>query len=190
MRHLLLVLSLGVALAGCQMAPYSGETQRDESIEVSDVNQGTERQDTTQPETPPSGRGRVPRQVEFPAEQYAALEKSGSAALSGRLTLDTSSGSVVGANETISVAPITTYSAEAAEQALAGRAVERADPRARAYTHTTRTDGNGYFMLQGLPSGNFYVSGSLVNPTTGQRQVVIHETRLNQGQHREIDLSR
>ncbi|MDN3523828.1 carboxypeptidase-like regulatory domain-containing protein [Halomonas sabkhae] len=190
MRHLFLGLSLAMLLAGCQMAPYSGETQRDESIEISDVNRGTDRTDSAEADPPPSDRGRVARQVDFPEDQYAALEKSGSAALSGRLTLDTASGTAVGAGETISVAPITTYSAEAAEQALAGRAVERADPRARAYTHTTRTDGNGYFTLRGLPSGDFYVSGSLVNPASGQRQVVIHEISLGKGQHREIDLSR
>ncbi|OBX36767.1 hypothetical protein A8U91_01114 [Halomonas elongata] len=132
----------------------------------------------------------MPRQVDFPEAEYAALEKTGNAALSGRLTLDTASGTVVGGGETISVAPVTTYSAEAAEQALAGRAVERADPRARAYTHTTRTDGNGYFMLRGLPSGNFYVSGSLVDPTSGQRRVIIHEVGLRDGQHREIQLNR
>ncbi|MES3674881.1 hypothetical protein QC589_02885 [Halomonas elongata] len=179
MRQILLPLLLGAVLAGCQALPPSVGTQRDDSVDITDI--GDERD---------TDRGRVPRQVDFPEDEYAALEKTGNAALSGRLTLDTASGTVVGGGETISVAPVTTYSAEAAEQALAGRAVERADPRARAYTHTTRTDGNGYFMLRGLPSGNFYVSGSLVDPTSGQRRVIIHEVGLRDGQHREIQLNR
>ncbi|WP_275287488.1 carboxypeptidase-like regulatory domain-containing protein [Halomonas elongata] len=179
MRHFLLPLLLGIVLVGCQALPPSSGTQRDDSVDITDIG-----------DEPDRDAGRVTRQVDFPEDEYAALETSGNAALSGRLTLDTASGTVVGAGETISVAPVTTYSAEAAEQALAGRAVERADPRARAYTHTTRTDGDGYFMLRGLPAGNFYVSGSLVDPASGQRRVVIHEVDLGNGQHREIRLKR
>ncbi|WP_046080268.1 hypothetical protein [Halomonas sp. HG01] len=172
----------GLILTGCQVLPPDGVTQRGPA-EVIDI--GGEAPDTT-----PSSQGRVPRQVAFPADEYAALEKTGSAALSGRLTLDTAAGTVIGRGETVSVAPITTYSAEAAEQALAGRAVEPADPRARAYTHTARTDGDGYFMLRGLPSGSFYVSGSVVDPTSGKRRVIVHQVSLSDGQHREVRLNR
>ncbi|MDN3554867.1 carboxypeptidase-like regulatory domain-containing protein [Halomonas maura] len=183
MRYPILIALLGLILTGCQMLPPAGLPQRDEPAEVIDIGE-------PQGQTRGRSRGRVPRQVAFPAEEYAALEKTGSAAVSGRLTLDTASGKVVGAGETISVAPITTYSAEAAEQALAGRAVEPADPRARAYTHTTRTDANGHFLLRGLPAGEFYVSGSLVDPASGKRRVVIHQVSLAPGQHRQLQLSR
>ncbi|RTR00195.1 carboxypeptidase-like regulatory domain-containing protein [Halomonas nitroreducens] len=179
MRYPILTALLGLILTGCQMLPPGGAPQREGPAEVIDIG-----------ESKGQTRGRVPRQVAFPAEEYAALEKVGSAALSGRLTLDTTSGKVVGAGETISVAPVTTYSAEAAEQALAGRAVEPADPRARAYTHTTRTDANGHFLLRGLPAGEFYVSGSLVDPASGKRRVVIHQVSLAPGQHRQVQLRR
>ncbi|MDL4864656.1 hypothetical protein NPJ88_020210, partial [Halomonas elongata] len=118
MRHFLLPLLLGIVLAGCQALPPSGGTQRDDSVDITDIS-----------DKPDRDIGRVARQVDFPEDEYAALEKTGNAALSGRLTLDTASGTVIGAGQTVSVAPVTTYSAEAAEQALAGRAVERADPR-------------------------------------------------------------
>ncbi|UYG06131.1 carboxypeptidase-like regulatory domain-containing protein [Halomonas sp. M4R1S46] len=179
MRYPILIALLGLILSGCQMLPPAGLPQREGPAEVIDIGEPEDRT-----------RGRVPRQVAFPAEEYAALEKTGSAALSGRLSLESAAGTVVGAGETISVAPITTYSAEAAEQALAGRAVERADPRARAYTHTTRTDANGHFLLRGLPAGEFYVSGSLVDPASGKRRVVIHQVSLAPGQHRQLQLSR
>ncbi|ATJ83038.1 carboxypeptidase-like regulatory domain-containing protein [Halomonas beimenensis] len=179
MKHPLLPILLGAILAGCQVLPPEGATRREAPPEVIDI--GEDR---------PAPPGRVPRRVPFPAEQYAALDKTGSAALSGRLTLDGRAGIVVGAGETISLAPVTTYSAEAAEQALAGRSVEPADPRARAYTHTTRTDDDGYFLLRGLPSGDFYVSGSLVDPATGNRRIIIHQVSLADGQHREVRLHR
>ncbi|MDX1466253.1 MAG: hypothetical protein R3215_11180, partial [Halomonas sp.] len=94
------------------------------------------------------------------------------------------------ANRPVAVAPVTTYSAEAAEQALAGRAVEPADPRARAYTHTTRTDGNGRFHLDGLPAGEFYVSSSARDPASGETRVIIQQVSLGNGQRRRIELSR
>ena len=122
----------------------------------------------------------------FPADEYAALAKRGSAAISGRLTI----GGRPIANRPVAVAPVTTYSAEAAEQALAGRAVEPADPRARAYTHTTRTDGNGRFHLDGLPAGEFYVSSSARDPVSGETRVIIQQVSLGNGQRRRIELSR
>ncbi|WP_444677880.1 carboxypeptidase-like regulatory domain-containing protein [Halomonas sp. E19] len=174
---------LGLSLAGCQMIEPGPPPERIEVIDISDPDA---------PQAEPSARapapepGRVARQVAFPAAEYAALPKSGSASLSGRLSLN----GTPGGNETISVAPVTTYSAEAAEHALAGRAVERADPRAQAYTHNARTDGNGHSSLQGLPPGEFYVSGSMVNPANGQRQVILRQVSLRNGQRLEVNLSR
>ncbi|TDR51010.1 hypothetical protein DFP85_12061 [Halomonas ventosae] len=181
MTRWILPALLGLSLAGCQVIEPrypAGERERVEVIERGmEAPRETERPDTT---------GRVARQVAFPAEEYAALEKSGSAVISGRLLL----GGRPVANRPVSAAPVTTYSAEAAEQALAGRAVEPADPRARAYTHTTRTDANGYFRLDGLPAGEFYVSGSGQDPSTGETRVVIRQVSLGNGQSRSVELSR
>jgi hypothetical protein len=177
---------LGLTLTGCQMMePWPAPAP--ERIEVIDI--GTERAPQAQPdpqaERPAPPPGRVARQVAFPEAEYATLEKSGTATVSGRLTLNGRAGT----GETISVAPVTTYSAEAAEHALAGRAVEPADPRAREYTHTTRTDGNGHFTLNGLPAGEFYVSGSAVD-ASGQRQIIIRQVSLRNGQNAQVDLRR
>ncbi|MGR4068513.1 hypothetical protein OCT51_09915 [Halomonas sp. LR3S48] len=177
------VALLGLFLAGCQMMEPGPPPERIEIIEIGEPQRpDTERPDEQRPAPAPS---RIPRQVAFPAEEYAALPKSGTAAIAGRLSLN----GTPGAGETISVAPVTTYSAEAAEHALAGQAVEPADPRAREYTHTTRTDGNGNFTLQGLPPGEFYVSGSAVN-SRGQRQVILRQVSLRNGQRLEVNLSR
>ncbi|WP_111412106.1 carboxypeptidase-like regulatory domain-containing protein [Billgrantia lactosivorans] len=174
---------VGLILAGCQMMEPGPPPERVEIIEIGEPQRpDAERRDEQRPTAP----SRVARQVAFPADEYAALPKSGTASISGRLSLNGSPG----AGETVSVAPVTTYSAEAAEHALAGRAVEPADPRAREYTHTTRTDGNGNFTLQGLPAGEFYVSGSAVNPANGRRQVMLRQVSLRDGQRLEVNLSR
>lgn len=189
MKHWIVPALLGVLLAGCQtMDPRfpSGETQRIEVTESDPVAEPPPPTTRAPSRSPSSTPGRVARQVAFPAEQYAALEKTGTAVISGRLTL---SGTPL-ANRPVSVAPVTTYSAEAAEQALAGRAVERADPRAQEYTHTTYTNNNGYYRIGGLPSGQFYVSASGKDPVTGETEVVIQQVSLGRGEERNVDLAR
>ncbi|SEK43717.1 hypothetical protein [Halomonas daqiaonensis] len=190
MTRWILPALLAITLAGCQIIEPRYPAGQRERVEV--IERGTEMpretRETRETERAerPSTTDRVARQVAFPAEEYATLEKSGSGVISGRLLL----GGRPVANAGVSVAPVTTYSAEAAEQALAGRAVERADPRAREYTHTTRTDGNGYFRLAGLPAGEFYVSGSGKDPSTGETRVIIQQVSLGNGQSRSIELSR
>ncbi|MEQ6917275.1 carboxypeptidase-like regulatory domain-containing protein [Halomonas aquatica] len=190
-RWILLAL-LGLSLAGCQIIEPRYPAGKSERIEVIDrgasapgETKGADRP-FTRSTTRYSTSGRVARQVAFPAAEYAALEKRGTAMISGRLLM----GGRPMANRPVSVAPVTTYSAEAAEQALAGRAVESADPRAREYTHTTRTDGNGTFRLDGLPAGDFYVSSSGQDPVSGKTQVIIRQVSLGNGQSRSIELSR
>ncbi|SDO75377.1 hypothetical protein SAMN04487957_11128 [Halomonas shengliensis] len=176
-RHLPLALA-ALVLAGCQVVPPA-PTERIEVIERGE----------TGPAATPESRDAAPetaREVAFPEAEYARLEKQGTAVVSGRLTL---SGRPV-ANAGIAVAPVTRYSAEAAEKALAGIAVAPADPRARAYTHTARTDGGGHFRVTGIPAGEFYVSGAGPDPVTGEPRVVIRQISLGNGQHREVTLSR
>ncbi|CAM3302536.1 carboxypeptidase-like regulatory domain-containing protein [Halomonas lysinitropha] len=190
MKPWILPALLGLWLTGCQIIEPrypAGERERVEVIErgTEAPRETGETRETERAERP-STTGRVARQVAFPDEEYAALEKSGSGVISGRLLL----GGRPVPNAGVAVAPVTTYSAEAAEQALAGNAVERADPRARAYTHTTRTDGNGYFRITGLPAGEFYVSGSGQDPSTGETRVVIQQVSLGNGQSRSVELSR
>ncbi|SHF14137.1 hypothetical protein SAMN02745148_01901 [Modicisalibacter ilicicola DSM 19980] len=169
------VLMLGLFVTGCQFVGRGPDTG---PPEIED--RGVE-----QPE-------RVERQVAFPEEEYAKLEKSGTASVSGRLFIRSRSGEIVyGAGETVSAAPATSYSAEAAEVALAGDYIEPADPRAQAYTHYAKTDDQGYFTITGLPAGVFYVAGRVSEPgPDGERRVIINQVRLGKGEKAKIELSR
>ncbi|HSP58701.1 MAG TPA: hypothetical protein VLO12_10405, partial [Halomonas sp.] len=173
MTRWILPVLFTLLLAGCQVIEPRYPAGERERIEVIDKSAESPEADEREA-SPPSATRRVPRQVAFPTEEYAALDKTGSGVISGQLTL---SGRPI-SDRPVSVAPVTTYSAEAAEQALAGRAVEPADPRARDYTHTSRTDGNGRFRINGLPAGDFYVSSSGRDPVSGETRVIVHQISL------------
>ncbi|WP_456268491.1 carboxypeptidase-like regulatory domain-containing protein [Kushneria sp. AK178] len=134
----------------------------------------------------------VKRQVPFPAETYAALPKTGTATVKGRLAYQLTSGQTVyGDHEKVSIAPATEYSAEAADRALAGQRVEPADPRAQAYTHMVTTDGNGYFTATGIPAGTFYVAGTVALPEgRGRSPFILKQVRVKEGGSVDVDLSR
>ncbi|GAB2787896.1 hypothetical protein GCM10027040_12580 [Halomonas shantousis] len=172
-----ILVVLGLVLAGCQaIGPGSeSETQRPEIEEAR-----------------PQQSARIERKVAFPEEEYAELKKTGNSRVVGQIFLKTQSGDIVyGAGETISVAPATTYSAEAAEAALAGKAVERADPRAREYTHYAEADEQGHFEVRGLPAGVYYVAGSVSQPGSNtQRQIIIKQIRLGESGTAQVELSR
>ena len=87
--------------------------------------------------------------------------------------------------------PGTTSIGLAADVALAGKRIEPADPRAREYTHYAQTDGNGYFVANGLPAGVFYVAGSVLLPDGESRSpLILKQVKIGAGQTREVDLSR
>lgn len=189
-RWLLVAITAMVSLSvvGCGVIAPSNTIRQPEIVDIGD--RGDSARPTPATQQPPKDSGRIARDIAFDPKEYARLPTTGTATISGRLSMDIGGGTVIGANQGIAVAPITTYSAEAAAQALAGRTVERADPRAREYTHTTRTDANGRFRLTDLPPGDFYVSGTVVDPTTGQRRIVIKEARLRNGHLSEVKLHR
>ncbi|WP_192036988.1 carboxypeptidase-like regulatory domain-containing protein [Halomonas sp. YLGW01] len=172
-----MVAMLALALTGCQIAPQWPTTPPG----------GPTVEDLPGPDQPRQD-GRVPRQVSFPEREYAVLEKTGNASIRGRLYQRDAAGQVVsGAGETISIAPVTTYSAEAAEVVLSGRSIAPADPRAREYTHYARTDANGYFVASGLPAGDYYVAGR-VGALGGPP--IIHQVSVRRGQTISVTLKR
>lgn len=134
----------------------------------------------------------VKRQVPFPVDTYAALSKTGTATIKGRLAYQLTSGQTVyGNREKVSIAPATEYSAEAADKALAGQRVEPADPRAQTYTHMTTTDANGYFTATGIPAGTFYVAGTVALPGgQGRSPFILKQVRVKEGGSVNVELSR
>ncbi|MCM5704590.1 carboxypeptidase-like regulatory domain-containing protein [Larsenimonas salina] len=172
MRALIATSLLALILTGCQTLSESGILpDGDDQAAGSSANQ-------------------VKRTVAFSPEEYAQLEKSGTATLKGQLFYQNEGLKVIGRDQRVSLAPATRYSAEAADAALAGKRIEPADPRARAYTHTATTDSEGHFTFTGLPSGVFYVGGVVRLPDGSMSPYILKQVRLGVGQTKTVKLTR
>lgn len=140
--------------------------------------------------------GPVKRQVAFPADEYAALEKTGTSSVSGQLFLRTVGGDVkYGAGSQVIVTPVTSYTQEATMIYLRGAMPESADPRARAYTRRTIADGTGRFEVDSLPAGEYYVAGGVYWQVPGsyapnQGGMVIQQITLDEGESKEVMLTK
>lgn len=179
LRHLrtpLALLMCTAVLAGCESASRMAD-----SISLPDFGSSSRTEQDEQ---------RVQRSVAFPEAEYAKLDKTGTSVIKGRMSYDWQGQTIYANRAGISIAPVTTYSAEAAELALAGKTASRADPRAQAYTHIVRTDSNGYFTATGLPSGTFYVAGVIQLPDGSRSPLILSQVQVGSGQTRDIELSR
>lgn len=95
----------------------------------------------------------------FPAEEYAKLNRSGSAKVTGQVFLKTAGGDVkFGAGNEVILNPVTSYSDEWYVRAFIGKAwLEDADVRLWSYAQKTISDGSGRFMFRRVPNGEYYV---------------------------------
>lgn len=139
--------------------------------------------------------GPVERNVAYPADEYAALEKTGTSAIEGQLFMRTRGGDVkYGAGSEIAVAPVTSYSRETTRIIREGKTPTLADSRVSAFTHKTQADGEGRFKVTGLPAGDFYVVGGVWWETGSpymprQGGVVIKQVHLDEGETQEVMLT-
>ncbi len=178
MRGWLLLFVISLFLTGCQaLSPWSKDTHTPPPPPTVE----TLPQPSDKPRPAPSRPDTVKRDVDFPEAEYASLKKTGNAAIKGRL----GNGSLpAGSSRRVSIAPVTSYSAEAAEIALSGKPIESPDPRAQAYTHYANVDANGNFSISGLAAGDYYVAGNLGN------KVVISQVRARSGRTVSVILGR
>lgn len=138
----------------------------------------------------------VNREIAFSPEEYAQIEKTGTAAITGQLFLRTRGGDVkYGAGSEVIATPATRYTRETSYIISSGRVPEPADPRATEYTHRTIADGEGRFTIENLPAGRFIVAGAVywespVRYTPAQGGVVIKEVSVSEGGYVEIMLTK
>jgi hypothetical protein len=107
------------------------------------------------------------RRVRFDESEFAAYRGTGSGTVTGLLAVKSSDGaehvgnfggSMAGVHVTL--IPVTAYTKEMVEREIGdGENLGASDPRFEKYVRVTKTDGNGSFVFNQIPAGDYFVSG-------------------------------
>jgi len=128
-----------------------------ENIDISDIDQNL-----TESQTVVNASGKVAR-IPFPTKEYARLAKTGKGTVKGAIYVTDGHGSkVYGKATRLYLNPKTSYSDQwYKESYIGGRKMEKADDRLFNYLRFTSSDANGNFAFYGVPSGTYYLIGTV-----------------------------
>lgn len=101
--------------------------------------------------------------IEFPASEYYRLARTGKGTVKGTIYVkDAYDKRVLGASTRLYLNPITSYSEQWYEESyLGGYKMQKADSRLFNYLKFTASDKNGKFAFYGVPSGSYYLIGTV-----------------------------
>jgi len=100
--------------------------------------------------------------IAFPTSEYYRLARTGKGTVKGRIYLDDTYKQVPGANTRLYLNPVTSYSEQwYNESYLGGHKMQKADSRLFNYLKFTASDKNGKFAFYGVPSGSYYLIGTV-----------------------------
>ena len=101
--------------------------------------------------------------IKFPVSEYSHLPRTGKGTIKGSIYVRDQYGrKVVGSSARLYLNPVTSYSEQWYEESyLNGYKMQEADPRLFNYLRFTASDTNGKFSFYGVPSGNYYLIGTV-----------------------------
>ena len=101
--------------------------------------------------------------IAFPTSEYYSLARTGRGTIKGTIYITDSYGSrVFGSGTRLYLNPITSYSKQwYVESYLGGNRMQKADARLFNYLKFTAADSNGNFAFYGVPSGSYYLIGTV-----------------------------
>jgi hypothetical protein len=139
---------------------WAKETNQEENVDISDLDSETSEEDTKTTEDLSSQK--VAR-IAFPVSEYAQLERSGKGTVKGSIYVKNSSDErIAGKNTRLYLNPVTSYSEQwYNESYLDGNKMEKADSRLFNYLRFTASDSDGNFAFYGVPSGSYYLIGTV-----------------------------
>jgi hypothetical protein len=102
----------------------------------------------------------APRRVAFNEAEFAAYRGPGTSTVAGQL-VTTSNGEVhIGDGVHVTLMPVTAYTREMVDREIVnGENLASSDPRFRQYIRITKTDGQGKFVFEHVPAGEYFVAG-------------------------------
>ena len=101
--------------------------------------------------------------IAFPESEYYRLARTGKGTIKGTIYVkDYYDRRVLGASTRLYLNPITSYSEQWYQESyLGGYQMQEADPRLFNYLKFTASDQNGKFAFYGVPSGSYYLIGTV-----------------------------
>lgn len=101
--------------------------------------------------------------IGFPVSEYSRLGRMGKGTIKGSIYVrDLYDRKVLGESTRLYLNPITSYSKQWYEESyLGGYQMQEADPRLFNYLRFTASDKNGRFAFYGVPSGSYYLIGTV-----------------------------
>jgi len=144
------------------MTEWADQTniQEEENIDISDLDEKLTESETTITEE--LGEKKIER-IPFPVEEYNRLSRTGKGTVKGTIYVkDAYDKKIVGAGTRLYLNPVTSYSDQWYEESyLGGHKMQKADSRLFNYLRFTASDSDGNFAFYGVPSGNYYLIGTV-----------------------------
>jgi hypothetical protein len=172
-KRLSLFFTLSVLLlflTGCVerefvVSPDSGLNSWGEETNIDDVNISDLDENLTESETMITEEmddqkiARIP----FPVKEYYRLARTGKGTVKGKIYIEDPYGTKVSGKGTrLYLNPATSYSDQwYTESYLGGYKMEKADSRLFNYLRFTASDSEGNFAFYGVPSGSYYLIGTV-----------------------------
>ncbi len=106
----------------------------------------------------------VIERIPFPLEEYKYIKKRGRSTVSGKIYLENvhTSTKIYGQKIKLWLNPVTSYSRQWYEESyLGGYKLSKADKRLYNYLKFTYSDRSGNFNFFGVPTGNYYLTGTI-----------------------------
>ena len=139
---------------------WGEQTNVEENIDISDLDDNLTENETIITEEIPEQKM---ERITFPAEEYNRLSRTGKGTVKGAIYVkDAYEKRVPGSGTRLYLNPVTSYSDQwYKESYIGGYKMEKADPRLFNYLRFTAADSNGNFAFYGVPSGRYYLIGTV-----------------------------
>ncbi|QOR62672.1 carboxypeptidase-like regulatory domain-containing protein [Sulfurovum sp. ST-21] len=135
-----------------------GSSEDEENIDISDIDQNMTESGAMLSEE----AYKVPR-IPFPMDEYVRLARVGKGTVKGQIYITDGYGKkVVGKATRLYLNPKTSYSDQWYQESyIGGQKMQKADDRLFNYLRFTSSDANGNFSFYGVPSGSYYLIGTV-----------------------------
>jgi hypothetical protein len=132
----------------------------EDNIDISDLDENLTESEMTITES--QGQQKMAR-VAFPTSEYYRLARTGKGTIQGSIFVNDTYGKKIAGNGTrLYLNPVTSYSNQwYSASYIGGAKMEKADSRLFNYLRFTASDTNGKFAFYGVPSGSYYLIGTV-----------------------------